>query len=489
MPHKWLVLATVMVGTFMGPLDGSVVNIALPTIGADFAVPITVVEWVVVVYLLMISTFLLTFGRLGDIIGLKSVYLAGFAVFTAGSLACALSWSIWALILFRAVQALGAGMLFSITPAIVTQTFPPSERGRALGMVGVAVAAGLAVGPSLGGAIIGLAGWQWIFLINLPVGVAAFAMAARFLPAGRPVGQRLDPFGTVLSFMALFPLLLVLSQGQSWGWSSPLVIGLAMTAAVGAVGFVVAELSVPQPVLDLRLFKIRLFSAALVSALCSYVVTSTVLFIMPFYLMQVRGYSVAHAGLLLTPVPFATAIVGLLSGALSDRIGSRILSTVGLGVSLVGALLVSGLSLTTTPAGIAGRLLVIGVGMGMFQAPNTNAVMGSVPRPRLGIASGTVAVARNVGMVLGISVAGFVLAVREPAHLEELLPTVARELAEKLAFLQAAHEAFYVAALVCAVGVVSSLVRGAPPRESPSDAQDDRQPSPEAAGFGEAVVR
>jgi len=458
--HKWLVLATVMVGTFMGPLDGSVVNIALPTLTESFGVPISTVEWVVLAYLLGVSTFLLTFGRLGDMLGLKRIYLVGFAIFGAGSLACAFSWSIWALVGFRVVQSLGAGLLFAVGPAIITQNFPPQERGKALGFVGVSVAAGLAVGPTLGGLIIGAAGWPWIFMINVPVSMVAFAMAWRVLPARVPQGQHFDPYGAVLSFLTLFPLLLVLSKGESWGWGSTVVIGLVLLSAASGALFVWTELKVAQPVLDLRLFRIRVFSASVASALGSYVVTATIIFLLPFYLMQMRGFTVQQAGVLLTPIPLATAIVGPLSGSLSDRIGSRLLSTLGLSITLAGVLSFLSLSLTTSAVGIAVRVLIPGIGQGLFQPPNSSAIVGAVPRDRLGIASGMVATARNVGMVLGVGLAGLMLSVREPLYLEQFQATLPPGLASKEAFLHASHDAFIVAAVICALSALVSLVRG-----------------------------
>lgn len=458
--HKWLVLATVMVGTIMGPLDASVVNIALPTLTQYFGVPVTTVEWVVLAYLLAISTLLLTFGRLGDMVGHKKLYMAGFVGFTLGSLACALSWNIWALIAFRAFQALGAGMLFAVGPAIITQTFPAQERGRALGFVGIAVAVGLALGPSVGGLIIATLGWRWLFLINLPIGVVVVAMASRYLKGERPTDQRFDPLGAILSFTALFPLLLVLSKGEAWGWTSAAVIALLALFAASAVAFLLTELRVVQPVLDLRLFRVRLFSASVSSALASYVVTSSALFLMPFYLLRIRGFPIEQAGLLLTALPLTTGVIGPLSGALSDRIGSRLLSSTGLFLSTIAAASLSTLSLTTTMPGIMLRLGLLGLGMGMFQSPNSSAIMGSVPRNRLGIASGMVATARNVGMVLGVSVAGFVLSVREPAYLAEALRTMARAAAEKVAFLDAFHDAALAAAAVCVLGIAASLTRG-----------------------------
>jgi EmrB/QacA subfamily drug resistance transporter len=458
--HKWWLLLAVMVGTFMGPFDGTVVNIALPTLTDVFGVRITTVEWVVLSYLLTVSTLLLVFGRLGDMIGLKRIYLAGYAIFVLGSLACALSWNIWSLIAFRALQALGAGMLFSVGPAIITRGFPGNERGKALGLVGVSVAVGLALGPTLGGLIIGFLDWRWIFLVNLPIGVLAFILAQLVLPRDEPRGQRFDLLGAGLSFVALFSLLLALSQGEHWGWTAAPTVALLGLALVTGTAFIRVELRVPQPMLDLGLFANRLFASATSSAVAGYIVTSTVMFTMPFYLMRVRDFPVEQAGLILTPVPLATAVVGVLSGTLSDRIGSRLLSTTGLVVSALGAAGLATLAVDTPTVGIMARLLLVGTGMGLFQSPNSSAIMGSVSRARLGIASGVVAVARNVGMLLGVSLAGMVLAVRQPHHLASLTGRLGEAEAAREAFLLASHDAAWVAAAICLVGAAASLTRG-----------------------------
>jgi EmrB/QacA subfamily drug resistance transporter len=411
-------------------------------------------------YLLTVSTLLLVFGRLGDMIGLRRVYLTGFAVFVLGSLACALAWSIGSLIAFRALQALGAGMLFAVGPAIITRGFPARERGRALGLVGISVAVGLALGPSLGGFIIGYLDWRWIFLVNLPIGVVAFMLARLVIPRDTPHKQRFDLLGAGLSFLALFSLLLALSEGEEWGWASVRTLVLVVLSLSAGAAFIRVELRVPQPMLDLALFRNRLFATATGSAVASFIVTATVTFAMPFYLMRVRGFPVEQAGLVLTPVPLATAVVGVISGTLSDRIGSRLLSTSGLIISAMGAASLTTLGPDTPGVAIAARLLLVGTGIGLFQSPNSSAIMGSVTRTRLGIASGVVAVARNVGMLLGVSLAGTILAVRQPHHLVGLAGRLAEDEAGRQALLLAIHDAAWVATAVCLVGAAASLSRG-----------------------------
>jgi MFS family permease len=233
-----------------------------------------------------------------------------------------------------------------------------------------------------------------------------------------------------------------------------------VTSLLGGAAFIYTETHVAQPLLDLDLFRNRLFSAATATAAASYMVIATVVFIMPFYLIQVRGFPVEKAGLLLTPLPLMTALVGPFAGGLSDRIGSRVLSTTGMVVSLSGVLLLTTLSQSTPMWGVALRVGILGLGMGLFSSPNTSAIMGSVSRARIGIASGTVATARNVGQVMGVSMAGMVLAVREPVYIARLAATMTPEAAAKAAFLSAAHDAAWLAAGVCVLGILASLVRG-----------------------------
>jgi EmrB/QacA subfamily drug resistance transporter len=458
--RKWWVLAAVMVGTFMSPLDSSIVNVALPTLGKVFNVPITSVEWVVVAYLLIISTLLLTFGRLADMIGLKRVYITGFALFTVGSLACALSWSIWSLVGFRVLQALGAAMMFAAGPAIVTAAFPPTERGRALGLLAIAVSAGMTVGPTLGGVIVGAASWRWIFLINVPIGIFALILSWQAIPGSSPRDQKFDPLGAMLSFVAFFPLLLALSQGAEWGWDNPAVVAMFVVFVVAGAGFLAVERRVVQPMLDLSLFQVRLFSAGLLSATASFVVTAAVLFVMPFYLQTAHGIGVSTAGLLMTPIPLGMVVFGPISGVLSDRIGSRVLSTAGLLVGAVAAYSLTRLSLSSGFPGIAVRLALIGAGIGLFQSPNSSAVLGTVPPFRLGVASGTLATSRNIGQVMGVALAGLVLAVREPVYLRRLTPALGSQLAAKQAFMHAAHDVAWLCVGVCVLGAILSLTRG-----------------------------
>ncbi len=459
MERKWLILTSVSLGSLMATLDGSIVNIALPAIQKDFAIDLTTVEWVVVAYLLVVGSLLLPFGRLGEVLTFKRVYLVGFAIFTVASVCCGLSPDELALIGFRVVQAIGAAMIMAMGPAIVARTFPASERGRALGLNGISVSIGLSLGPALGGILTQEATWRAIFLINAPIGIIAILWAARILPAeegGR--GQSFDVRGALLSGVALFSLLLALSEGQTWGWTSPVIVLLALAFVLLGAGFIWVERHAIQPMIDLALFRIRPFSAGLASVVVAFAGLFTATFLLPFLLQQARGFDPIEAGLLLTPVPIAMAVVAPLSGSISDRLGPRLPATAGMVMMVLGLLSLTQLPVDFSLPDLIWRLVLLGIGQGLFMSPNSSAVLGSVPRPRVGTASGTLAQMRVNGQALGIALSAAIVAIRLPVHLSEA--GSAGGAAQGIALAGAIHDAFVVAALICCVGVVASLVRG-----------------------------
>jgi EmrB/QacA subfamily drug resistance transporter len=462
--RKWLILSSVSLGTFMATLDGSIVNISLPKIQEAFGVDLATVEWVVVGYLVVVGSVLLPFGRLGEVLTFKRVYIAGFGVFTAASALCGAAPSAEVLVAFRALQGLGAGMLQAMGPAIVARTFGPGERGRALGINAISVAVGLSLGPALGGLLTELASWRAIFLVNVPIGLLAIPWAARILPQEeRGGGQSFDLAGAALSSTATFALLLVLIDGQAWGWSSPLTIALACVSLGCGVAFLIVERRVVQPLVDLTLFRIRAFAAGLSSVVIAFSGLFTATFLLPFLLEQGAGFSPLEAGLLLTPIPIMTAVVAPFSGALSDRIGPRLPASIGIAVMAVGLF-----SLTELPAHFAvpdliWRLAVIGFGQGLFMSPNSSAVLGAVPGPRVGTASGTLAAARIDGQAFGIALSGAIVAARLPVHLGALAGKEPAGLAAQTALALAIEDAFIVAAILCAVGILTSAVRGTVP--------------------------
>lgn len=451
-PGRWWVLLAIGAGTFMAALDGSVVNTTLPVIRAAFGASVADVEWVVTVYLLVLSSLLLGFGRLGDLHGHRRVYLTGFGLFIAGSALCGLSPSAPALVAFRALQALGAAMLSSNSPAILTKSFPAVERGRALGLQATMTYLGLTAGPSLGGWLAEHVGWRMIFYINLPVGLAALALSARFVPRDRPEG-RAPPFdlpGSAAFTVGLVTLLLALNQGHAWGWTSPGVLALLAAGALALAGFVALERRAPHPMLDLGLFRNPLFGGATASAIFNYMCVFSVLFLMPFYLIQGRGLSASQAGLLLTAQPLIMAAVAPISGALSDRIGTRTPAGLGMATLALGLVLLARLGMDVPHSQIALALAVTGLGTGAFISPNNSALMGAAPRARQGTAAGVLATARNVGMVLGVGLAGAIFTT-VLAHAEPGDPA---------ALFAGVRAAFQVAAGLAAAGCAIAFARG-----------------------------
>ena len=461
MERKWLILTSVSLGSLMATLDGSIVNIALPAIGSDYRIDLTTVEWVVVAYLLVVGCLLLPFGRLGEVLTFKRVYLTGFAVFTVASVFCGASPTALALVGFRVVQGVGAAMLMAMGPAIVARTFPAAERGKALGLNGVSVAIGLSLGPALGGVLTQVATWRAIFLINAPIGLLAIVWAAHILPVEEPgKGQSFDVKGAGLSGAALFALLLALSEGQEWGWASPAIVGLMIATVVLGGAFLVAERRAIHPMIDLALFRIRPFTAGLASVVVAFAGLFTATLLLPFLLEQGRGFSPIEAGLLLTPVPLSMALVAPFSGAASDRFGPRVLASLGMAIMVLGLLSLTQLSVDFALPDLVWRLVLLGVGQGLFMSPNSSAVLGSVPRPRVGTASGTLAEMRVNGQALGIALSAAVVAARLPVHLAELGSGAPTAAVRNAALAGAIHDAFVAAALICCVGIVTSLIRG-----------------------------
>ncbi|HEX9057730.1 MAG TPA: MFS transporter [Ktedonobacterales bacterium] len=469
-PGKWAVFGVVAIGVFMATLDSSIVNISLPAIASAFHHSVTgLVEWVIIAYLIVIASVLITIGRVADIFGHKPIWVAGLVIFTAGSAICGASPSLNFLVAARALQGLGGALLMAISPAMVTGAFPSRERGRALGLNAVTVALGVSTGPTLGGLITEHFTWRWIFYVNVPIGIVGVVAALTVLVWKRGNRQgRFDPPGALLLAATLLALTLALSFGQEWGWSSAGVIGLLAAAVVGLVVFVIVEQRVPDPVVDLSLFRNRVFTSAGLSSLLSFLALFAVSFMLPFYLEELRGYSTEVSGLLLTPFPVVLVFVAPVSGALADRIGTRWLAASGLAFACVGLVLLAQLDAHSTPLDIAWRLGVAGVGQGLFQSPNNSALMGSAPKNRQGIASGFMATLRTVGQSLSVAVAGAVFAAAGGAAAGSALEAHmhgARMSPEQVAglqntFLVAIHNAFIVCAVIAAIGIFASLVRG-----------------------------
>lgn len=456
--YRWLIFSVTVMGTFMAVLDSSIVNVALPLIAAGFGVELTDVQWVVTGYLLVISSLLPLFGKIGDMYGRRRIYLLGFLIFTIGSFLCGLSINIWYLIASRVLQAVGASMLMSNSPAIISVTFPGKERGRVLGMNGTVVALAAMTGPSLGGILVGLFNWEWIFYINLPVGMIAYLLGYYILPVEKKCGKGAFDFkGAALFALGMTGLLMVLSEGHEWGWGSPAAITLGLASLMLLGGFIWLEGRIKEPMIDLSLFKRWPFLAGNVSGLLSFMAMFSNNMLMPFYLHSVLLLSPTQIGLAITPFPLLMAIAAPLSGYLSERVSPVILTSSGLGILMLGLFYLATLDAASAIWQVAVGQGIMGIGNGMFQSPNNNSVLSSVPASKVGLASGISALMRNVGMVSGTAVA---VSVFENKRQQELAAmTVLNQDAYMNAFLSAYHLALIIGACFAAIGLMISLSR------------------------------
>jgi EmrB/QacA subfamily drug resistance transporter len=411
--YQWYALGVIMLGSMMGTLDASIANVAIPTLAHAYRHSIDDAEWVILAFMLVSASTLVLFGRLGDILGQKRIYLVGFAIFGLSSMSCAFAPSLVWLIASRAVQAIGAAMLISSNQALIVDTFPAKMRGQAIGFNGAAVAVGLSLGPIVGGAIVTFGDWRWIFLINVPISILALIGAAIVLKRTERKAQGFDPFGAVLSIAALFSIALPLSRAQIWGWTSPLTLGL-LALGLALLGiFVALERRVKAPTLDLALFKSRVFAFSVLAALVYFVAIAGLIFIVPVTAQTALGYSAFTAGFLLMPITALNVVLAPLAGALSDRVPVRYVSTGGAIVVAIGLFLLSRLPLHPAIWELVGFLIVAGAGTAVFSQPNNSAIMGSAPKNRRGIAAGTLATARTTGQLLGVAIAGAVYFTRE----------------------------------------------------------------------------
>ena len=455
--YKWYVMASVAMSIFLATIDGSIVNVALPTLVRELQSDFPTVQWVVLAYLLTITTLILSVGRLADIRGKKPLYNAGFVVFTLGSVLCGLAPTVYWLIGFRVLQGVGAALIMALGMAIVTESFPPTERGKAIGITGGIVSIGIIAGPTLGGLLIEWLSWHWIFFVNLPIGLLGTWMAWRYVPAVKPAGgQKFDYWGGLTLFISLFALLLALTLGQDRGFSDGLILLLFGAWFIFTLLFIVIELNTAQPMIHLSLFRNRLFSINLITGFMSFIAISGTFILLPFYLEDVLGYDVAQVGLLLAVVPVALGVLSPISGTLSDRFGSRPIIVIGLILLLIGYYTISTLNAQTTAAGYILRLLPLGLGMGIFMSPNNSAIMGAASRQQLGIVSGLLSISRTLGQTVGIAVLGAIWAGRVFYHVGQTLPggaTAAPAPAQVVALQDAFFGLIFMIALALALSI------------------------------------
>lgn len=408
---RWA-LASLSLSMLLSSLGTSIANVGLPTLAQTFSASFQQVQWVVLAYLLAITTLIVSVGRLGDIIGRRRLLLAGILLFTAASVLCGVAPTLWLLVAARAAQGVGAAVMMALTMAFVGETVPKEKTGSAMGLLGMMSAIGTALGPSLGGILISAFGWQAIFLINAPLGVLTLLLAYRNLPADRrPQNSDLagfDKAGTLLLALTLAAYALAMTIGR--GNFGPLNAALLSAAAVGAGFFVLAEMRAASPLIRLATFRNPVLSAGFATSALISTVMMTTLVVGPFYLSGALGLDTAAVGLVLSAGPLVVALTGVPAGSLVDRFGAQRITIAGLVGMAAGCFILSMLPETLGIPGYVAPLVIITLGYALFQTANNTAVMTNVRPDQRGVISGVLNLSRNLGLVTGASAMGAVFA-------------------------------------------------------------------------------
>ncbi|QXE18359.1 MFS transporter [Clostridium sp. 001] len=407
---KWLILITVVSATFMSTLDGSIVNVALPDMASKLNVGMSGITWVVTSFLITVAATILIFGRLGDMIGKTKVFKFGIVIFTIGSLLCGLTSSLPLLVTARVIQAVGASATMATNQGIITHVFPANERGRALGVLGTFVALGSMAGPPIGGIIVSAISWEYIFLINIPIGIIVFILTLKIFPKVHTTSdEKLDIKGALLFVVATVSLFGALGQGQVKGYDNAFIISAFVISFITFVLFIIVEHKISMPILQLSIFKNSLFSISIICAFISFIAISASNIILPFYFQDTLKFSPAASGMLMMVSPIVLSVVAPFSGYMSDKIGSEILTLFGLSFTSLGLFFISSLNERSSVILIIAYIVIMTLGNGMFQSPNNSLVMSTVSRDKLGIAGSVNALIRNLGFVLGTSLSTLLL--------------------------------------------------------------------------------
>jgi EmrB/QacA subfamily drug resistance transporter len=415
--RKWWTLGALSFALFMVMLDNTVVNVALPAIQKDLGIGVSELEWTVTAYALTFAVLLLSGGKLGDMYGRRRIFMIGLLVFTVSSLVCGLSSSAPELIGARAVQGVGSALMMPATLSIITATFAAAQRGMAIGIWAGVSAMALAIGPLLGGVITEHISWNWIFFVNVPIGILAVIAALVVVPESRDMSheQRLDLPGLVTSGIGLLALVYALIEAHRLGWTSATIIALFAVAAVALIAFVFLELHQRLPMLDLSLFKNGTFTGANLVAILVTLAMFGIFVFFPIYMQDLLGWSPIQAGAALLPWTILIVIFAPIAGKLSDHVGSRWLMAGGMATVGLCCLELSTVAVGSTFWRLLPGFILGGLGMAFVMTPMSAAVMGSAPVDKAGVASGVLNTFRQVGVALGIAITGAIVTNREAA--------------------------------------------------------------------------
>lgn len=407
--RRWYVLGTVGIGTFLSSLNTSITNTVLPTIGRSLQISLSQSEWIVLMYLLILTLSLVPMGKLSDLWGHRLIFLLGFVLFTCAAVLCGVSADFYSLLLGRALLALGAAMILAVGPALLTATFPLGQRGRVLGMQAIMTYIGLSLGPILGGWLTQIWGWQSTFLVTVPFGIGGLLLGIGAVPKIVTKDRKvLDWQGIFLFVIGMAAVILLLNSNVVTHYRS-YIRSLLFLACAGAMGaFIHIESSHVAPMIDLTLFRIRNFGFGALGAALNYLCFFLTLFLIPFYFDQILQFSAAKVGLYLAITPLVMTVCAPLAGALSDRTGPRALTMLGMAFSITSLGLFEMMVHVRafTQGSLILGLIFAGLGTGTFAAPNNSAILGAAPRAQQGVASGVLATCRYIGMMAGITVGG-----------------------------------------------------------------------------------
>ncbi len=439
-----------VLSSFLPPFMSSSINIALPTIGAEFSMDAVMLGWIATSYLLSAAVFMVPFGRLADIYGMKRLFVYGLSIYTTSSLLSVFAPSSTILIAFRVIQGIGSAIIFGTGTAILINIFPLNKRGKVLGINAASVYLGLSLGPFIGGLLTQFFGWRSIFLVNVPLGFLALALVLWKLEgewAGAR-GEKFDLAGSVIYSLILVTLMYGFSQ-------LPGMVGVVMVASgiIGAVVLVRLESRVENPVLDVSLFgNNRVYAFSNLAALINYSATFAVGFLLSLYLQYIKGLQPDQAGLILMAQPLVMTIFSPFTGRLSDRIEPRVVASAGMALTFVGVLLFTFINQNTSIIFIVASLLVLGLGLALFISPNTNAIMSSIEHRCYGVGSATLGTMRHIGQVMSMSIAMMIFSIY--LGRVEILPENYPQ------FLESVKIAFAIFTALCFVGIFASLARG-----------------------------
>lgn len=456
--NKWGVLITILLLTFMTALDGSIVNVALPTMSKALSVNTQSISWVFSAYLIGICTLILAFGKLGDLKGKMKIFKIGVVLFTLGSLMCGLSITLPILIIARIVQSVGAAAAMATSQGIITEAFPKNERGKAFGLFGTFVALGTMIGAPLGGFIISIFDWNYIFLINIPIGIIVLVFCKKFLPKEHVKARKFpDIKGFLLLVITIVTFFIAVMQGGALNYNHPFIIICFIISIITFILFIIVEKKADEPMLDLDIFKSKLFSISIFCAFISFVALFCLSMVNPFYLQYTLKYSPAITGLLMMFYSVIISFVSPFSGTLSDKIGSEFLTFIGLVIMGVGLFLMTLLSVSTPIPLFIGFIIIIALGAGLFQSPNTSLIMSTVNKDQLGIAGSVNALVRNLGMSVGTALATSLLYNRmsHKAGYKVLTYIEGRD----DIFMYGMRYVYMVAGAFCIIGAIITFVR------------------------------